>query len=163
MAVAVITCSVGLIGAEAARFFAARGLDIVGIDNDMRCEFFGKEASTIWSRQRPEVELMGYRHRDIDIRDQSAVLSSDPPNGFGFAVRRGLADFQGNAVAIFMADGSDAAADLVAFYHKLQEGYDCVFGSRRPRWPRSGLSGLKTGLEPAGEPVHPAAVSHPLR
>ena len=73
MAVDVITGSAGLIGAEAARFFAAKGLDIVGIDNDMRAEFFGDEASTIWSRQRLEAELMGYRHCSIDIRDQSAV------------------------------------------------------------------------------------------
>ena len=36
MAVAVITGSAGLIGSEAARFFAKKGLDIVGIDNDMR-------------------------------------------------------------------------------------------------------------------------------
>jgi dolichol-phosphate mannosyltransferase len=57
-------------------------------------------------------------------------VSADPPNGFGFAVRRGLADFRGDAVAIFMADGADAPVDLVAFYRKLQEGYDCVFGSR---------------------------------
>ena len=74
MAVAVITGSAGLIGAEAARFFAANGLEIVGIDNDMRREFFGEEASTIWSRQRLETELTAYRHCDIDIRDQSAVL-----------------------------------------------------------------------------------------
>jgi dolichol-phosphate mannosyltransferase len=60
-------------------------------------------------------------------------VSSDPPTGFGFAVRRGLADFHGDAVAIFMADGSDAPTDLVAFYRKLQEGYDCVFGSRFSR------------------------------
>ena len=63
-------------------------------------------------------------------------VSNDPPNGFGFAVRRGLADFQGDAVAIFMADGSDAPADLVAFYRKLREGYDCVFGSRFSRGGR---------------------------
>lgn len=63
-------------------------------------------------------------------------VSSDPPNGFGFAVRRGLAEFQGDAVAIFMADGSDAPADLVAFYRKLEEGYDCVFGSRFSRGGR---------------------------
>jgi len=74
MAVAVITGSAGLIGAEAARFFASKGLDIVGIDNDMRREFFGEEASTIWSRQRLEAELTGYRHCDFDIRDQGAVL-----------------------------------------------------------------------------------------
>jgi dolichol-phosphate mannosyltransferase len=63
-------------------------------------------------------------------------VSSEPPNGFGFAVRRGLADFRGEAVAIFMADGSDSPADLVTFYHKLQEGHDCVFGSRFGRGGR---------------------------
>ncbi|MBV9376796.1 MAG: NAD-dependent epimerase/dehydratase family protein [Alphaproteobacteria bacterium] len=73
MAVAVITGSAGLIGAEAARFFANKGLDIVGIDNDMRRQFFGEEASTAWSRRRLENELKVYRHYDIDIRDQSAV------------------------------------------------------------------------------------------
>jgi CDP-paratose 2-epimerase len=71
--VAVITGSAGLIGAEAARFFADKGLEIVGIDNDMRREFFGKEASTAWNRQRLETELKAYRHYDVDIRDQSAV------------------------------------------------------------------------------------------
>jgi len=63
-------------------------------------------------------------------------VSNDPPNGFGFAVRRGLADFRGDTVAIFMADGSDAPSDLVAFYRKLQGGYDCVFGSRFSRGGR---------------------------
>jgi NAD(P)-dependent dehydrogenase (short-subunit alcohol dehydrogenase family) len=43
MAVAVITGSASLIGAEAARFFADKGLDIVGIDNDMRRQFFGED------------------------------------------------------------------------------------------------------------------------
>ena len=52
------------------------------------------------------------------------------PNGFGFAVRCGLDNFQGDAVAIVMADSSDAPEDIVDYYHKLQEGYDCVFGSR---------------------------------
>ena len=55
------------------------------------------------------------------------------PNGFGFAVRRGLSDFRGSAVAIVMADGSDQPADIVAFWRKLQQGYDCVFGTRFSR------------------------------
>ena len=50
MSIAIITGSAGLIGAEAARFFADRGLDVVGIDNDMRRLFFGDDASTHWSR-----------------------------------------------------------------------------------------------------------------
>ncbi|MEH1887480.1 glycosyltransferase [Nostoc sp.] len=52
------------------------------------------------------------------------------PNGFGFAVRCGLENFTGDAVAVVMADSSDAPEDMVSYYHKLQEGYDCVFGSR---------------------------------
>ena len=74
MGVAVITGSAGLIGAEAARFFAGKGLDVVGIDNDMRRQFFGEEASTIESRRRLEAELKGYRHYHIDIRDQGPVV-----------------------------------------------------------------------------------------
>jgi dolichol-phosphate mannosyltransferase len=69
----------------------------------------------------------------IDLQQQVATLrhiNNSPPNGFGFAVRAGLSAFRGDAVAIVMADGSDAPADLVAYYRKLQEGYDCAFGSR---------------------------------
>jgi dolichol-phosphate mannosyltransferase len=57
-------------------------------------------------------------------------VENPPPNGFGLAVRAGLANFRGDAVAIVMADSSDAPADVVKYYAKLQEGYDCVFGSR---------------------------------
>ena len=57
-------------------------------------------------------------------------IENPPPNGFGLAVRAGLENFRGDAVAIVMADGSDSPADLVQYYSKLQEGYDCVFGSR---------------------------------
>jgi dolichol-phosphate mannosyltransferase len=57
-------------------------------------------------------------------------IDNTPPNGFGFAVRAGLDAFRGDVVAIVMADGSDAPADLIKYYAKLAEGYDCVFGSR---------------------------------
>src|SRR3984893_12175456 len=63
-------------------------------------------------------------------------INNTPPNGFGFAVRRGLVDFRGEAVAIVMADGSDDPADLVRFYRTLETGYDCVFGSRFMRGAR---------------------------
>jgi dolichol-phosphate mannosyltransferase len=52
------------------------------------------------------------------------------PQGFGFAVRSGLEHFTGDAVAIVMADGSDSPHDLVRYHRLLEEGYDCVFGSR---------------------------------
>jgi dolichol-phosphate mannosyltransferase len=57
-------------------------------------------------------------------------LRSHNPPGFGFAVRAGLERFEGDAVAIVMADASDDPGDIVAYHRALQEGYDCAFGSR---------------------------------
>lgn len=58
------------------------------------------------------------------------VYTNMGPNGFGYAVRSGLERYSGDCIAIMMADLSDSADDLVTFYRKLLEGYDCVFGSR---------------------------------
>jgi dolichol-phosphate mannosyltransferase len=52
------------------------------------------------------------------------------PGGYGFAVRHGLDVYRGDAVVIVMADASDDPRDIVTYYHKLQEGHDCAFGSR---------------------------------
>ena len=52
------------------------------------------------------------------------------PHGFGFTVRAGLEEFEGDVVAIMMADASDDPADLVTYHRLLEEGYDCAFGSR---------------------------------
>src|SRR6516225_11037503 len=75
MSVVLVTGSAGLVGAESVRFFSAEGFDVVGIDNDMRRVFFGHEASTIWSRQRLEMEVRNYRHMDGDIRDAELIDS----------------------------------------------------------------------------------------
>ena len=56
--------------------------------------------------------------------------ASHLPRGFGFTVRSGLDEFEGDAVAIVMADASDDPADLVRYHQLLEEGYDCAFGSR---------------------------------
>jgi dolichol-phosphate mannosyltransferase len=58
------------------------------------------------------------------------VVRNDGPNGFGFAVRKGLDCFKGDAVVIVMADGSDDPRDAVLYYRVLEAGYDCAFGSR---------------------------------
>ncbi|MEQ8210916.1 MAG: NAD-dependent epimerase/dehydratase family protein [Lacipirellulaceae bacterium] len=76
MSVAIVTGSAGLIGSEASKYFANAGMDIVGIDNDMRAEFFGEEASTRWNRDRLKNELGDrYTHESIDIRDEAAIES----------------------------------------------------------------------------------------
>jgi CDP-paratose 2-epimerase len=74
VSVAVITGSTGLIGAEAAAHFGSRGLEVVGIDNDVRRVFFGPEASTAWTRRRLEDTLgRAYRHHDLDVRDRDGI------------------------------------------------------------------------------------------
>ena len=74
MDVAIVTGSAGLIGSEATRHFANQGMLVVGIDNDLRREFFGKEASTAWQRQTLQNELAAnYIHVDGDIRDQALI------------------------------------------------------------------------------------------
>jgi dolichol-phosphate mannosyltransferase len=50
--------------------------------------------------------------------------------GFGMAIRAGLDVFEGDAVAIVMADASDDPEDLVRYHGLLEEGWDCAFGSR---------------------------------
>ena len=59
------------------------------------------------------------------------VHTNHGPNGFGYAIRYGLERFQGDCVAIMMADLSDDPSDLVLYYRRLCLGdVDCVFGSR---------------------------------
>lgn len=60
-------------------------------------------------------------------------INNPGANGFGNAVRVGLDNFSGDCVAVMMGDLSDSPEDLVRFYHKMEEGYDCVFGSRFTR------------------------------
>ena len=75
MAVVIVTGSCGLVGSEAARFYHARGFDVVGVDNDMRAYFFGTDASTSWVRERLVAELPCYTHVDADIRDAGSMNS----------------------------------------------------------------------------------------
>src|SRR6476619_5514343 len=70
----IVTGSAGLIGSETVRRFAGGGARVIGIDNDMRAEFFGAEASTKKTREDLIANFRDYEHRDIDIRDAAAVM-----------------------------------------------------------------------------------------
>jgi len=52
MNIVLVTGSAGLIGSETVRYFVQKGFKVVGIDNNMREAFFGKNASTEWNRDR---------------------------------------------------------------------------------------------------------------
>ncbi len=72
------------------------------------------------------------------VRELPAVryVNNPKPGGFGYAIRTGLEEFSGDAVCIVMADASDDPKDVVAYYRRLEEGYECVFGSRFARGSR---------------------------
>jgi dolichol-phosphate mannosyltransferase len=76
------------------------------------------------------------------------LVQNTGQHGFGTAIRCGLHEATGDAVAIVMADSSDSPEDVVKCYRRLLEGPDCVFGSRFIR-----------GSTVHGYPIHKLALN----
>ncbi|SVC70509.1 uncharacterized protein METZ01_LOCUS323363, partial [marine metagenome] len=51
MDIAIVTGSMGLVGTESVHFLTASGLKVIGVDNNMRREFFGDDASNELNRK----------------------------------------------------------------------------------------------------------------
>jgi CDP-paratose 2-epimerase len=68
MKIAIITGSGGLIGSESAEFFSTKFDTVIGIDNNQREYFFGKDGSVNWNINRLKQTLPNYIHYDLDIR-----------------------------------------------------------------------------------------------
>tara|TARA_B110000259_G_C14032493_1_gene407375 strand:+ start:4055 stop:5119 length:1065 start_codon:yes stop_codon:yes gene_type:complete len=67
--ICIITGSSGLIGSEAVAFFSEKFEKVIGIDNNMRQNFFGKDASTEWNRDKLIKKYSNFEHHNIDIRN----------------------------------------------------------------------------------------------
>ncbi len=91
--------------------------EVIVVDDD------SGDRPRLWSRRSPQ-------------RNPRVRCRLSHRNGFGFAVRAGLEAFEGDAVAIVMADGSDDPEDLVCYQRLLEDGYECAFGSRFVPGPR---------------------------
>jgi dolichol-phosphate mannosyltransferase len=76
------------------------------------------------------LEMLAERHPEV------WSLPNQKPGGFGYAVQAGLECFKGDAVCIVMADASDDPCDVVSYYRKLEQGYECAFGTRFSRRSR---------------------------
>jgi dolichol-phosphate mannosyltransferase len=70
--------------------------------------------------------LQGLKSRNAALRP----TKNEGPHGFGRAVARGVECMSGDAVVIMMADESDDCRDVVRYWKLLNDGWDCVFGSR---------------------------------
>lgn len=71
-----ITGSSGLIGGEAVEYFDAKGHTIVGLDNNMRKEFFGPDGDTLWNMSRIYHSAKDFKHMGVDIRDLDGVRNA---------------------------------------------------------------------------------------
>lgn len=111
MKIALITGSGGLIGSEAVSFFADKFDLVLGIDNNLRQYFFGKEASTDWNRERLSSRFSNYIDHAIDIRnygdlevlyrkygkDIALIVHTAAQPSHDWAAKEPLTDFSVNA------------------------------------------------------------------
>ena len=128
---------------------ALPGLEVVGLDNFLRDGSRGNVeplrrlgVTVVEGDIRHEADLAGIGRVDwvLDCAAEPSVLAgeipelkpvhNDGPHGFGMAIRKGLEVFTGDAVVIMMADESDDCRDVVRYWQELNNGVDCVFGSR---------------------------------
>ena len=69
-----VTGSNGLVGSEAVLYYDRQGASVLGIDNNMRRDFFGPAGDTAWMLQTLQRSCKHFTHRDIDIRDRAAIF-----------------------------------------------------------------------------------------
>lgn len=108
-----VTGSSGLIGSEVVTYFAQRGHSILGIDNNMRADFFGEGGDTRWNQLRLTEAFNNFEHVELDIRDRKGVLAlieKHKPDAIvhtaaqpshDLAAQRPFDDFDVNAVGTF--------------------------------------------------------------
>ncbi|MFZ0738926.1 MAG: NAD-dependent epimerase/dehydratase family protein [Candidatus Acidiferrales bacterium] len=70
-----VTGSSGLIGSEAVEHFDAKGDDVIGVDNNMRREFFGAAGDTSWNLERLQKATKHFSHCNLDIRDREGIFA----------------------------------------------------------------------------------------
>lgn len=68
-----VTGSSGLIGSEAVEYYDREGHAVVGVDNNMRAEFFGPQGDTLWNLKRLKDSTSNFESYNIDIRDRQSV------------------------------------------------------------------------------------------
>jgi CDP-paratose 2-epimerase len=148
MATAIVTGSSGLVGAEAARRLHAEGLEVVGIDNNLRRYFFGEDGSVEGNTARLRRELPRFTHEAVDIRDAAAcekifrrvgsdlklVVHAASQPSHDWAAREPVTDFSVNAAGTL---------NLLEATRKLAPGAVFVFTSTNKVY----------GDRPNGEPL----------
>ncbi len=105
-----ITGSSGLIGSETVLFFDKMEREIIGVDNNMRKDFFGLQGDTIWNLKMLKDQTRHFSHYSEDIRDRrimddlfknhqfDLIIHCAAQPSHDLAARRPFDDFDVNAV-----------------------------------------------------------------
>ena len=70
----IVSGSNGLIGGEVVSYFSGKGMEIHGLDNNMRADFFGPAGDTTWNQNRLQKMYSNYSPNNIDVRDRDTVI-----------------------------------------------------------------------------------------
>lgn len=81
-----VTGSSGLIGSEAVQYYDREGHYVIGIDNNMRAEFFGSQGDTRWNLSRLKSATRQFEHQNIDIRDRESIFELFKANQFDLVI-----------------------------------------------------------------------------
>ena len=114
-----ITGSSGLIGSEAVAYFDDKGDQVVGVDNNMRADFFGPDGDTGWNLSQLQLHHPRFRHIEADIRDRAGILElfeQERPDAIvhcaaqpshDWAAREPMTDFSVNATGTMVLRSPD--------------------------------------------------------
>jgi len=105
-----ITGSSGLIGSELVAYFGSRATSVVGVDNNMRADFFGRDGDTTWNLRRLLSDVKTFSHAELDVRDRDGIwrlfrrrgpfdliIHAAAQPSHDLAAKRALDDFDVNA------------------------------------------------------------------
>src|SRR5262249_1328028 len=125
-----VTGSSGLIGSEAVRYLDRKGYDVVGVDNNLRLEFFGPQGDTTWNLELLKKETNRFKHVNLDFRNREGVFDLFRMNKFDWiihcaaqpshdrAAQIPITDFEVNALAtLYLLEATRQIRPEIPFTH----------------------------------------------
>ncbi len=116
-----ITGSLGLVGSEAVKYYLNEGWEVIGVDNDMRRHFFGKEASVAKNR----IDHRNYTHHGIDISKIESIIESQKPDVIIHAAAQPSHDY--SAINPMLDFGINAMSTLMLLEMTRKHIPDSIF------------------------------------
>lgn len=126
----IVTGSGGLIGSEVVSFFARNGWNVIGVDNNMREDFFGPSGNTTWRNKQLCDSFSNFKLVDVDIRNREKIidlLSTTKPDAVihtaaqpshDLAASRPFDDFDVNAVGTLnLLEATKRCSTNIPFVH----------------------------------------------